>query len=133
MLEVYSEVLIINLKNLYIRKLIQIKAMFLQVSTLSTINKYSYKSQLSSFTIAFNRFLWLRPLSSVTSESVLNHLQEIFCEHGPPKTILTDNGTEFKGAVQKLCSMMGVRMQHGRPRHPQTTGKVRILSRMIMI
>ena len=43
---------------------------------------------------------------------------------GPPKTLRTDNGSEFKGRVLELCSLFGVRIINRRPKHPQTQGKV---------
>lgn len=76
----------------------------------------------------YNRFLWLRPMSSISSEAVSEHLQNIFEVHGVPETLLTDNGTEFKGAVKIMCKSLGVHMRHGRARHPQTTGKVTIMN-----
>ena len=36
----------------------------------------------------------------------------------------TDNGTEFKGEVEKLCKALGVELVHGRAYHPQTQGCV---------
>lgn len=49
---------------------------------------------------------------------------DIFHLFGPPKVLITNNGTEFKGAVAILAQKLGIQIRHGRPHHPQTTGKV---------
>jgi len=72
------------------------------------------------------RFLWLKPLSSHSSSEVARHLSDIFTIFGPPSTLPTDNGTEFRGCVVDICKEMNIELRHGRHRHPQTTGKVSI-------
>lgn len=58
-------------------------------------------------------------------------LWEAFGEHGLPQAILTDNGASFRNNASRRFSsfdvrllLLGVRPLHGRPRHPQTQGKV---------
>ena len=43
---------------------------------------------------------------------------------GPPATIQTDQGTEFKGVVELLSSLMNIKIIRSRPYHPQSRGKV---------
>ncbi len=49
---------------------------------------------------------------------------QLFQVFGPPKALLTDNGTEFQGVTETLMKKLGTQIRHGRPHHPQTTGKV---------
>ena len=80
------------------------------------------------------RFLWLTPLPSKVSGLVADALKKLYVEFqwGPPCTIQSDQGTEFKGAVKELCDKIGVRVIYSAPYHPQSQGKVRI-SRDIFI
>lgn len=71
------------------------------------------------------------PLPDKTAKSVQGALWELFGEHGLPESMLMDNG-DCWGAVLSKCPTMfevwlmllGIRPIHGRPRHPQTQGKV---------
>ncbi len=74
--------------------------------------------------IFFTRFLWLIPLEKKEAALVAEALVEVFQLFGPPEILLTDNGSEFRGAVASVASQLGFSMRHGRPHHPQTTGKV---------
>jgi transposase InsO family protein len=63
-------------------------------------------------------------------------IDRLFCaiaaEHGDPAGVLTDNGAVFTGryrgggrvALEVTLHARGVLYSHGRPYHPQTTGKV---------
>lgn len=65
-------------------------------------------------------------MSAPTAAEVSNHLTDIFQIFGTPQILLTDNGTEFKGATEQTCKRLHIKLRHGRVRHPQTTGKVYI-------
>lgn len=71
------------------------------------------------------------PVPDKTGRSVADALWEVFAEHGVPGAMLMDNGdcwgapgskgpTRFEAWLMRL----GIRVVHGRPRHPQTQGKV---------
>lgn len=75
--------------------------------------------------------LALRPLTSPSSESVWSALWDVFGEYGVPECILTDNGACFNSTLslgptpfQAKLWRLGVKTIHGRPRHPQTQGKI---------
>ncbi|XP_031558423.1 uncharacterized protein LOC116294878, partial [Actinia tenebrosa] len=51
-------------------------------------------------------------------------LRDIYYGHGPPRVIQCDQGTEFKGAIRKLCQRFEIKIICGRPYHPQSQGKV---------
>ena len=87
------------------------------------INSEKYKYILSILDV-FTRFLWLRPLTSKSANSVAESLQSIYSEFGPPKIIQSDQGTEFKGAVITLCKKMNIKVIRSGSYHPQSQGKV---------
>ena len=50
---------------------------------------------------------------------------DIYVRHfAPPDILQMDNGKEFKGLCLILLKKHGIRVIYGRPRHPQTQGKV---------
>ena len=55
---------------------------------------------------------------------VCHHLECIFREHGTPTIIQTDQGTEFKGMFDELCSKRNIRRIRSRAYHPESQGKV---------
>jgi transposase InsO family protein len=65
-----------------------------------------------------------------TRATVRAHLTSVFRRYGLPGTILCDNGSPWGGsgaegwtALEVWLMRVGVRLYHGRPRHPQTQGK----------
>jgi transposase InsO family protein len=59
------------------------------------------------------------------------HLRAVFARYGLPRAILTDNGPPWGDsgaggltALEVWFIRLGIRVRHGRPRHPQTQGKV---------
>jgi transposase InsO family protein len=65
------------------------------------------------------------------TETVKNHLTQVFLRYGMPQAILCDNGPPWgtAGAEERHTVLtvwlmqVGVRVLHGRPCHPQTQGK----------
>ncbi len=64
-------------------------------------------------------------------ETVKTHLTTVFRRYGLPRAILTDNGSPWATAgrggltaLEAWLLRLGVEAWHGRPRHPQTQGKV---------
>ena len=84
----------------------------------------------------FSRYVWLRPLQSKRSSEIAKHLQEIYCEHGPPKMVQHDQGKEFRGEVQRLFKSLAIKDIQSSAYHPQSQGKVerthRVLRKKIM-
>ena len=54
----------------------------------------------------------------------LRQLKTIYMEFGPPLLLQSEQGSEFKGDVKRLCRKMQVKMIHSRPYHPQSQGRV---------
>ena len=74
-------------------------------------------------TDVFNRFLWLRPLESKSSQVIAIELECIYMEYGSPEIIQCDQGGEFKKALKLLCDCMNIKLIYSRPRHNQLQGK----------
>ena len=72
----------------------------------------------------FSRMIFLRPLQSKSSTKVASIVMQIFSDVGPPKILQTDQGTEFKGVVEKVMNKLKVKIIHSRPYHPQSQEKV---------
>jgi hypothetical protein len=80
----------------------------------------------------FSKFCWLTPLKSKEGTPIANILCKIFHEHGPPRYLQSDNGTEFVNQfVKDACRKFNVRIVHGRPYHPQSQGQVENLNRQV--
>lgn len=61
--------------------------------------------------------------SAPTSESTISLLYEIFCYHGFPKVIVSDNATIFTSETfQQFCKENGIRQNLIAPGHPATNG-----------
>lgn len=65
-------------------------------------------------------------LKNKTAQEVINTLRTHFiARHGRPKTILMDNGLEFKNhKMSDLAQELGFEIKHSSPYHPQSTGAV---------
>ena len=50
-------------------------------------------------------------------------MENIICRFGTPITVITDNGTHFKGEFHDLCEGLGIQHRYGSPYHPQTIGQ----------
>jgi hypothetical protein len=74
----------------------------------------------------FTKFCILRPLKTKTASEVAYQLLDIFTVLGAPVIIQSDNGREFVAKViQELVDMWnGIKIVHGRARHPQSQGSV---------
>lgn len=74
----------------------------------------------------FTKFCIPRPLKTKTASEVAYQLLDIFTILGAPVIIQSDNGREFVAKViQELADMWtGVKIVHGRARHPQSQGSV---------
>ena len=83
----------------------------------------------------FSRFTWLRALKKKTSRAVAHELGIIFYAYGLPGIVQHDQGSEFRGEVEKLLQQFGIKQIVSSAYHPQSQGKVermhRVLRRMI--
>ena len=79
----------------------------------------NYQDHLTKFTV-------LRPIKRKTKEEVGHHLMDIFCLFGAPYILQCNNGREFANKVIKHLAEQwpGMKIVHGKPRHPQSQGSV---------
>lgn len=72
----------------------------------------------------------LKEFKSITTEDVIEFLEELILVHGKPREILTDNGTEFGGiwrnssTFDNWCNKQKIKHIRSRVHKPTTAGKV---------
>ena len=79
------------------------------VSMSATIDGDTYK-YIMSVIDSFSRLLFLRPLQTKESCEVVEHLLDIYIEHGSPEILQSDQGPEFKGVIKTVCETLNVRI-----------------------
>ena len=72
---------------------------------------------------AYSKWMEVVVMSSITAESTIRRLREIFARFGLPEHVVTDNGptfisTEFESFLQRN----GIRHSTSAPYHPATNG-----------
>ena len=81
----------------------------------------------------FSKWVETVPLINQTAESVAKaFVQNVVLRHGPPKTLLTDQGTNFESCLmQEVCRLLGTRKIRTSPFHPRTDGQTERTNRTI--
>ena len=80
----------------------------------------------------FSGYAWARPLYNNSQWEVCYEITKWANEFGWPQILHTDNGTPFDTRMLvSLCRKHDVFLVHGRPRHPQSQGKVERLNRTL--
>jgi transposase InsO family protein len=73
----------------------------------------------------FTKWMEATPVVNITQKAAVKFLQSIIYRFVVPKRVLTDNGTQFKGAkFSKYCTDFGIDHQPSSAAHPQTNGQV---------
>jgi transposase InsO family protein len=73
----------------------------------------------------FTKWMEVVPAVNITQDAAVKFLQSIIYRFGVPRRILTDNGTQFKGAkFARCCVEFGIQHQPSSAVHPQTNGQV---------
>jgi hypothetical protein len=73
----------------------------------------------------FTKWMEATPVVNITQEVSVKFLQSIIYRFVVPKRVLTDNGTQFKGAkFSKCCADFGIDHQPSSATHPQTNEQV---------
>jgi len=70
----------------------------------------------------FSKFVWAIPLKSKKAAGVAAGMKEIFDDFGFPDKLHTDNGKEFRGALEELCKLAQIPLVHGGPYSPNVQG-----------
>jgi transposase InsO family protein len=74
-------------------------------------------------TEGLTKWIEAKPVKEATAGVAAKFLMnEIIQRYGVPLTVITDNGSHFRGEFHDLCQKMGILHRYGTPYHPQTTG-----------
>jgi transposase InsO family protein len=72
----------------------------------------------------FIKWMEATPVVNITQKAAVKFLQSIIYRFGVPQRVLTDNGTQFKGAkFLRCCADFRIHHQPSSVAHPQTNGK----------
>jgi transposase InsO family protein len=67
----------------------------------------------------FTKWMEAMPTVNITQEAAVKFLQSIIYRFGIPRRVLTDNGTQFKGAkFIRCCADFGIHHQPSLAAHP---------------
>jgi hypothetical protein len=73
----------------------------------------------------FTKWMKAMPVVNITQEAAVKFLQCITYMFGIPRCVLTDNGTQFKGAkFVRCCADFGIHHQPSIAVHPHMSGQV---------
>ena len=79
------------------------------------------------FTYIDNSSRWpeVEPLRTMTAKSVVKAFEKICCRNGFPRTVISDNGTQFGSTeFKKFCKSHNIQMVKCSPYRPQSNGLV---------
>ena len=81
----------------------------------------------------YSRYFEVDILTSVTSTKVIESLEKIFCIHGLPQSLKTDNGTQFV-SDEFECFLKTNDIEHctSTPLWPQENGEVERQNRSLL-
>ena len=80
----------------------------------------------------FTKYLWTYPLHRKCQEELRFYFNYWITDYGVPGIIQTDNGREFNNSeVEDLFAELLATVVHGRPRHPETQGKVESVNKSL--
>ncbi|XP_031359494.1 uncharacterized protein K02A2.6-like isoform X2 [Photinus pyralis] len=73
---------------------------------------------------AKSKWAEIKPIKQApTSENTIHLLQEIFCTHGLPKVLVSDNASIFQSTMfHEFCTRNGIIQKFTAPGHPSTNG-----------
>ena len=81
----------------------------------------------------FTRYAWAVPMTDKSAKSTMEAFLQITTPMGCPKTLISDNGTEFKNEdFVKLCKNFNIRQHFCTPYHPQSDGVVERFNRTLI-
>ena len=81
----------------------------------------------------FTKWAEAEPLATITTKKVINFVvQNIICRFGLPRTIITDNGTQFESKeFKEFCQKYGIEKKHAAVAHPKANGQVEAVNKII--
>jgi transposase InsO family protein len=81
----------------------------------------------------FTKWMEVMSVVNITQDATVKFLQSIIYMFGVPKWVLTDNETQFKGAMFiRCCTDFGINLHALLAAHPQTNGQVKRANGLIL-
>jgi transposase InsO family protein len=81
----------------------------------------------------FTKWMEAMPVVNITQDVAAKFLQSIIYRFGIPKWVLTNNGTQFKGAkFTRCCSDFGIHHQASSTSHPQISRQLERANEFIL-
>lgn len=82
----------------------------------------------------FTKWIEAEPLSSITELENKNFVWEnIVTRFGVPRTLISDNGTQFdSNFFRDFCQKLGIRNHYSTPAYPQSNGQAEISNKVIL-
>ena len=72
---------------------------------------------------AYSKWLEVKPVTAANSSVTIEHLRNMFATHGLPKTLVTDNRTQFMSIeFESFMKKNGIRHIRWSPYHPSSNG-----------
>ena len=80
----------------------------------------------------YSRYFEVELIGSVTSSKIIESLEKIFCTHGLPESLKTDNGPQF--VSDEFVNFLKNSIQHrtSKPLWPQANGEVERQNRSLL-
>ena len=83
------------------------------------------KTKFLTIIDSFSKFAQAYHLNSLTATEIVDNLIKFFSQHGIPRQIIVDNGTEFKNTVvTELLALHKIKVHFTSPHHPQSNGLI---------
>lgn len=77
-----------------------------------------------TMTEGLTKWVEAKPVRDASAKTAANFLMnDIIHRFGAPLTVITDNGSHFRGEFHELCEKMNIQHRFGTAYHPQTTGQ----------
>jgi transposase InsO family protein len=81
----------------------------------------------------FTKWMEVVPVVNITQKAAVKFLQIIIYRFSVPRRVVTDNGTQFKGAkFARCCADFDIQHQPSSAAHPQTNGQVERTNGLIL-
>ena len=81
----------------------------------------------------FTRFAWVVPITGKSADSTVTAFNSIMTPVLTPRTLVSDNGSEFKNALfSDLCRALAIKHKFCVPYHPQSDGMVERFNRSLI-
>ena len=104
------------------------------IDLIGPFKKMSKKKHMYALTIVDIATRWGEaiPLKRIDAESICTELLNVFSRYGFPQTLLSDNGSQFKGQMtQAIMKMLNITQVHSTIYHPQSNGVIERLNKTI--